>query len=272
MARAPLSDTENLMAGMVGGTLETALQMPLVTYKICVQEGRPLPKTAGGWYRGVVVNASMVAPITAFQMGVNGMLERAILSSKGAGAPTKLGDGEAIMCAAGAGVVSAAIYSPVDLVVIQQQKMGLSAFGAAGAIMRDYGAPAIMRGFMSTCVREAIYTAGYLGLSPVIANKVKDSGAVQNDFAAGLIGACISGTLSALLTHPVDTAKTCFQADLTGKTYSSATSAFFTVYKQGGVGALFNGAAARTTRLCGAFFINGMVRDQAMKYKADTSE
>ena len=68
------------------------------------------------------VNASMVAPITAFQMGVNGMIERSLLASKADGS-TKLSDLEAITCAAGAGVISAALYSPVDLVVIQQQKV-----------------------------------------------------------------------------------------------------------------------------------------------------
>ena len=39
-----------------------------------------MPKNIQGWYRGVVANAGAVAPITAFQMAVNGGLERLILA------------------------------------------------------------------------------------------------------------------------------------------------------------------------------------------------
>lgn len=270
--RLPLSDVENLGAGALGGTLEAFLQMPLITYKICVQEGRPTPTNIAGWYRGVVVASSTIAPITAFQMGVNGAIERSWLSYKGLKQNDKLTDGESIAVAAGAGVVSALLYSPVDLVIIQQQKMGLSAVSTTSAIMSQYGTNTIMRGLMSTVVREAIYTAGYLGLSPVLTKNIQERGIVKNEFGASFVGACMAGTLSALATHPVDTAKTCYQADLTGKTYSSATSAMFTVYREKGIGGLYNGAAARTARLCGAFFIIGLVRDQAMQYKGSLTE
>ena len=54
--------------------------VPLITYKITSQDGRPMPKNIQGWYRGVVANAGAVAPITAFQMAVNGGLERLILA------------------------------------------------------------------------------------------------------------------------------------------------------------------------------------------------
>jgi hypothetical protein len=69
--RVPLSPLENLAVGALGGALETCLQMPIITYKFCVQEGRALPRNASGWYRGVFVQASTVAPITAIQFMVN---------------------------------------------------------------------------------------------------------------------------------------------------------------------------------------------------------
>jgi hypothetical protein len=69
--RVPLSPLENLAVGALGGALETCLQMPIITYKFCVQEGRALPRNVSGWYRGVFVQASTVAPITAIQFMVN---------------------------------------------------------------------------------------------------------------------------------------------------------------------------------------------------------
>jgi len=39
------------------------------------------------------------------------------------------------------------------------------------------------------------------------------------------------------------------------------------VYNRGGVGALYGGGAARTLRLCGAFFIINNIRELAIQYK-----
>ena len=72
--RVPLSPLENLSVGAFGGALETCLQMPILTYKFCVQEGRPLPTSFAGWYRGVFIQASTVAPITALQFMVSDKL------------------------------------------------------------------------------------------------------------------------------------------------------------------------------------------------------
>jgi hypothetical protein len=57
MIRVPLSPAENLSVGAFGGALETCLQMPILTYKFCLQEGRALPTSVSGWYRGVGVQA-----------------------------------------------------------------------------------------------------------------------------------------------------------------------------------------------------------------------
>lgn len=57
LPRVPLSPTENLLVGAAGGCLETCLQMPVLTYKFCLQEGRAIPTTIPGFYRGVGVQA-----------------------------------------------------------------------------------------------------------------------------------------------------------------------------------------------------------------------
>jgi hypothetical protein len=41
------------------------------------------------------------------------------------------------------------------------------------------------------------------------------------------------------------------------------------VYSEHGIGGLYRGGAARTARICGAFFIVDNVREAAMKYKAE---
>ena len=54
--RASLTPLENTGVGIFGGCLETFLQMPILTWKFCAQEGRPYPRFPG-MYRGVFVQA-----------------------------------------------------------------------------------------------------------------------------------------------------------------------------------------------------------------------
>ena len=51
-ATVRLSELDNLLLGAAGGTLETMAQMPLITWKLCLQEGRAVPKSLSGWFRG----------------------------------------------------------------------------------------------------------------------------------------------------------------------------------------------------------------------------
>jgi hypothetical protein len=262
--RAQLSPFENVAVGAVGGALETCLQMPVLTFKFCTQEGRPVPTSLAGWYRGVGVQAGTVAPITAIQMMVNGLFQGLALR----GEKRALTDWEQIYTAAGAGATSALVYSPVDLTTIQQQKLSLNPVSTLSHVVKHHGVQGVFRGFMSCASREAVYTAGYLGAAPVIsAQLVKLDAFKDRQFAAGLCGACIAGTAAAMVTHPIDTAKTCMQSDMAGTTYSSARAALPKLYADGGVRAFYRGGAARTVRVCGAFFVCMTIRDYAVDYK-----
>ena len=279
--RIPLSPIENLAVGAFGGALETCLQMPILTYKFCLQEGRSLPKSLAGWYRGIAVQAGTIAPITAIQFAANGFLQKMVLSFSSGGteeasASRELTDIETMSTAAGAGAISACVYSPVDLITIQQQKMQLSPWNTMQRIVQSYGTGSLFRGFASCAVREAVYTAGYLGLAPVITVHLVGEGKngvfSGNTFLSGIAGSCIAGTTAALLTHPVDTAKTCIQSDMTGKTWSSARAAMLKLMTDSGVGSLYRGFVPRTIRLCGAFFVCTMVRDLAIEAKTARKE
>ena len=224
-----------------------------------------MPSSVGGWYRGVGVQAGTVAPITAIQMCVNGVLGGLMLR----GQVRALTDAETICTAAGAGAISALVYSPVDLTTIQQQKLSLNPMQTMQHVVKEHGVQGVFRGFMSCAVREAIYTAGYLGLAPVLTQQLNQNVAAFKDkpFAAGLTGACVAGTLAAMATHPVDTAKTVMQADMHGSVYPSARAALPKLMAEGGIPSLYKGGMARTVRLCGALFVCMSIRDLAIDYK-----
>ena len=236
--------------------------VPLITFKICVQDSRALPRSIAGWYRGVFANAASLAPITAAQVAVNGAIERVITNGE-----RGMSDAEQIGCAMAAGAVSSALYSPVDLTVIQQQKMGLGPGGTVAAVVKQGGLAKMWRGTVSCAARESIYTAGYLGLGPVLTNKIKEAQPNLGDFASSVLGASLAGTFAAGVTHPIDTSKTLMQSDLSGSKFTSATHALSETYKTGGIRALYKGGFARTVRICGAFFIVGNIREYAVNYK-----
>ena len=244
------------------GTAIESRAVPLITFKICVQDSRALPRSIAGWYRGVFANAASLAPITAAQVAVNGAIERAI--TKGA---RGMSDGEQIGCAMAAGAMSSALYSPVDLTVIQQQKMGLGPGGTVAAVVKQGGLAKMWRGTVSCAARESIYTAGYLGLGPVLTNKIKEARSDLGDVTSSVLGAMLAGTFAAGVTHPIDTSKTLMQSDLSGSKFTSATHALSETYKTGGIRALYKGGFARTLRICGAFFIVGNIREYAVNYK-----
>ena len=263
--RSRLTPLENLAVGAAGGCLETTLQMPILTYKFATQEGRALPRTAAGWYRGVFVQAGTVAPITALQVMLNGVAGSLALR----GEHRELTDAEKMYTSAAAGACSAVVYSPVDLTTIQQQKLGLNPMQTVSHLVKEHGVLSMFRGFMPCAIREAIYTAGYLGMGPVVTVALANNFSIfeGKPFAAAVTGACIAGVSAGLLTHPFDTAKTCVQSDMVGAKWTSARQAMPTLVRESGVTSLFRGGAARALRNCGAFYICMSLREMAIDFK-----
>jgi|Transcript_29672 hypothetical protein len=263
--RALLSEFENLAVGIVGGTTETCMLMPILTWKFCAQEGRALPKSLGGFYRGVGVQAVNVAPITAFQMFLNGIFEKHVF---GATDTKPLSDIGKLGAACMAGACSSILYSPVDLTMLHQQKRLLGPLQTLQWIYTTHGPNTLWRGLIATAVREGLYTAGYLGLAPVFASRLSQlPGREESHLSNTLVGSMGAGVIAALLTHPSDTAKTVYQADIEGVKYTSATGSLPRLYEEGGISAFFRGCIPRTVRVCGAFFIVASMREGLIQYK-----
>jgi len=266
--RAALSPLENLLLGAFGGSLETGLQMPLLSWKFSRQEGRPLPTTIAGWYRGVLAQTSSVAPITALQVMTNGILERLITGNK-----RESTDLEKIMTSCGAGVISAVIYTPVDLITIQQQKLAKGIGYTVRHVVNNYGiTQGLYRGYASCALREGIYTCGYLGMAPVFTGYYKRNYpglANKSEFLVSLTGALSAGLIAAAITHPADTSKTIIQADLDKKKYKTAIGTVFQLIREFGISGIFKGAIPRSMRLCGAFTIVSYCREKAIQWKTN---
>ena len=164
------------------------------------------------------------------------------------------------------GAVSALVVCPADMLIIQQQKTGLSLAAQVRAIASAHGWAKFSKGLLPAIGRESLFTGGYLGLAPVLRTAlVKASpqrfaegtgGSEQGNFASLLLSSIMAGVTAGVLTHPIDTVKTRMQGDLSPTSpYSSISRTASLLWQEGGAAKFFQGVAPRTARICIAVLI-----------------
>lgn len=215
------------------------------------------------------ISLGTIAPITSLQFCFNGLFHQVILSSRPNDC-TALTKAESIMSALGAGVLTSFLIGPVDLITIQQQKLRASPFRTIQHLIGSYGVMSLFRGTGPTMMREAMYTSGYLGISPIITHHLMQKNLTSsvsehqyplfgnNPLLARMTGASIAGTLAAIITNPADCIKTCVQSDMTGDIYPNARRTLYKMYRgevEGGITRIWNGLGPRIVRFNVAFFI-----------------
>ena len=162
------------------------------------------------------------------QFGLTGALQRLYLSiflagKVGGNESPAFGFADEVLVATAGGMISAAFSSPVELVMIQQQLHGGSIPVTVSRVVRDHGvfASGMGRGLAGCVVRDGIYTAGLLGVTPAMQSwLVKERGCSEGE--AGLFASVIGGVSCAVLSHPLDLVKTCLQVVANGRAWNNA--------------------------------------------------
>lgn len=175
--------------------------------------------------------------------------------------------------------MSALVVCPADMLIIQQQRTGLSLLAQVRAIRSEYGWGKFSKGLLPAIGRESLFTGGYLGLAPVLrgllvtaypamfsergqggeANVLHTTathGRDRGNVLSLLTSSLMAGISAGVLTHPIDTVKTRMQGDLTPNSpYSGVMSTARLLWQEGGMGKFFQGVAPRTGRICIAVLI-----------------
>jgi hypothetical protein len=114
--------------------------------------------------------------------------------------------------AAVGGLLSSFFTTPVELLMIQQQKFGGSLVGTCAGVIRTHGITShgMMRGLMGAASRDAIYVAGMLGVTPVLREYIMKHSDTQSGLAT-LYASLLGGVAAAVPSHPFDVIKTCMQ-------------------------------------------------------------
>jgi len=207
--RRPLRRVEEAAIGAACGSLEVFIMQPTVYWKNELQQGRfdfrraITPRYA---YRGTLVSAASIAPITAIQFSVNGSCTHAFSSSL---PPITT----ALLSGMAAGAVSAFVQSPCQLLEINQQKHGGSVFSIARRVVSTHGLLSMWRGWSLTAVREGLFCCCYLSTAPLLSHAARTRSSL-GDTSSSVAAAVAAGSLGAVLTHPADTLKTRLQGNI----------------------------------------------------------
>lgn len=244
-----LNEFQNATVGMTVGVIEVLLLQPFNYCKNMIQQGQPLSADPRKLYRGVGANAVNMGSCTMIQFSVGGSIKKYISGGSGQLRPIEeMGTGVA------AGVVSALIGSPLELVMIQQQRKGGNFVERVRGIVAS---PAnVFRGFVGAAVREGLWTCGYFSIPPIVRRHLRDSypEKFDTDNKARIPAALLGGLFACYLTHPFDTVKTCMQGDIERVTYGTFAETARVVGRKGFT-AFYAGATFRYGRMCCAVFM-----------------
>jgi hypothetical protein len=190
---------------VVGCRVQVLILQPFNYAKNMVQQKQPISLQPSIMYRGVGANAINMGSCTMIQFAVGGKLKNIVLN----GETRNLSLAEEMSCGIAAGAVSAIVGSPLELIMIQQQRKGGGTMATIQAITAN---PAnIFRGFAGAMIRESLWTCGYLAIPPVVRRNLMEKYPEQfpNNNTARVPAALLGGLFACYLTHPADTIKTC---------------------------------------------------------------
>lgn len=254
-----LSGPENMVLGVVTGVMSKSVNYPFLVWKNTQQQGLALSTTwttAKGTfsplqvYRGLPMACMNLGGTNAVQFVGTGFFQRIL-----AGLGTMDDDGVQVGGAFLGGLASGLPCSVWELCMIQQQRFGGSTLGTPARIVSEYGASALSRGVIMTCGREAMFTMSMLGVTPLIQQKLVESSGMEKNLALAA-GSLTGALLAGVVTHPMDTIKSCMQGDMEKKKYGGIVQTGKAITAEYGVAkGLFKGLFFRVALISTTFFL-----------------
>lgn len=245
------SPVENGVVGVLSGSIEVCMLQPLLYWKNATQQKLPLSFNPKFLYRGLAASVTNMALLTGLQFPLTGLMTSMITR----GEQRRLSNAEMVGSSFMGGAFSGLACGPMEVIMIQQQRFGGSIVDTPLRLIRTFGISSLARGVTMACGREAFFTAGYLGIAPVVSRELQERYGFSGTNAK-VVGPIIAGIIAGTLSHPLDTIKTCMQGDLERKTYGGVLQTGRTLFSQG-FGRVFSGWGWRTGRMMGSFFILG---------------
>ena len=251
-----LSGNQNLLLGMVSGCGCKMLNYPLLAWKNATQQGLKIEFSPSKVYRGLPMAMMNLGGTTAVQFWATGFFQR-FLCAEG----QQITNSQKLQAAFLGGVASGIPCSLWELTMIQQQRFGGSIPGAILRITKEHGVSTLARGTIMTMGRESLYTMAMLGVAPSIKQELVSRFNLNGNL--GLVVGALSGSVFAcVITHPMDTIKTCMQGDVAKKKYKGIVQTGQLLTQEYGVAqGLFKGLMWRIALIATTFFLVNKIKE-----------
>ena len=244
---------KSVITGSIAGAAEVSVGHPLWSIKTRLQSNQPFTLNPTVLYRGILSNAASMMPITAIQVGLNRSVQQFIFKDQ-----QTLADWQRVACAFVAGVGSSLVSCPTEMVMTYQGKAKCG-FSAAYQYLMKQGGVYFYTGLPATAMREGIFTAFFLAVTPIFKAKIHPY--CSNEYVASLGAGMSAGVGATLASQGIDTIKTLQQAADASKSVS-INDAIQRIYSTQGVHGFFKGGLARGTRVMSAVTIMGWVTEK----------
>jgi hypothetical protein len=193
--------------------IEAVILQPTLYWKNAKAQGLPFTMDVRTLYRGTGAAILGECQQMGLQFLFTGMTKKLFAGHAG-----KVVEGEHMSpktefaAAAVGGLLSSFFTTPVELIMIQQQKYGGSFGGTLKNVVTTYGVTnkGMMRGLAGAASRDAIYVAGMLGVTPILSEYITSHTNTPTGMAT-LYASLLGGVVAAVPSHPFDVIKTCMQ-------------------------------------------------------------
>jgi hypothetical protein len=254
-----LTERQNFLLGTIAAFIEGVILQPTLYWKNAKAQGLPFTLNPRLLYRGTGASIFNEMQMMGFQFAITKFYQDVFISRRVDKLDTKLTRNEEFLSATLSGVTVGVIVSPVELVMIQQQRFGGSFIQTPVNIVKNYGVlqKGLMRGFLGCAGRDAIYVCGMLGITPVLQDYFMTNYNCSEK-AASLYASFLGGIFAAVPSHPFDVIKTCMQGDIKQETYTSFREVAKKIYREK---RLFHGCFWRSVNVVSTVYIANECRN-----------
>jgi solute carrier family 25 carnitine/acylcarnitine transporter 20/29 len=248
-----LNPTQNLGLGVMTAVVEGLLLQPTLYWKNARAMKLPFTINPRIIYRGTAASMFNEIQMMGLQFGITGFFQKLFTSSS---ENRQMSHFQGFFSATLGGMISACATSPIELVMIQQQRYGGTFIGTPVRVIRDHGIlkTGMMRGVLPAILRDSIYVSGLLGFTPIFQDLlIRDYG--MSNINASMCASMIGGMLASIPSHPFDICKTCMQGDMGQSVYKGLISTFKALWSEGGLRRMYNGCMWRTINITATVFI-----------------
>lgn len=244
---------QSITIGSIAGAAEVLVNHPLWTIKTRLQQGKTFMLNPSVLYRGLLPNAVSMIPITAMQIGLNRAVQQYFFKT------SVLTDQERITSAFIAGLGSAAVCCPTEMVMTYQGKAGESFYAVGKQLLKQGGWRGLFTALPATAIRESMFTTFFLAGTPIL--KAQLTPYCPSETSALLASGMIAGVGATYASQAADTLKTVQQA---ASPHQAArfTEAAKKVYSSQGVYGFFKGSVPRGARVVSAVTLMGFINEK----------